>query len=163
MNEMSYAAVIAVSPAHLEAAIGAALAAARKTPFGGASEYATPEALADGPYGCITSDLLAYLAAAIEASAVEKAAAEIKGLVWRGIFAFNDVVCDGRFAKFGTNTEQHFYIGRALIEALATTPMSFGGDVPVEAVYRNAAAAVARDGHLSEMTLLFPARAEKRL
>lgn len=156
MNDIQLSPVNAVTSAHLRAAIGAALTAARKTPFGAAPAYATEDALADGPYGCITSDLLADLAAAIEASAADTTAPAMKGLVWRGIFAFNDVVCDGRFARYGANGPQRFSIGQALLEALATTPMTFGGDVPVETVYRNAAAAVSRNGHLSEMTTLFP-------
>jgi hypothetical protein len=164
MDEISYAPVTSVNPALLHSAIGAALTAARQTPFGAAPEYPSADALAEGPYGCITSDLLAHLAAAIETSSAVHGGAkalEMKGLVWRGIFAFNDVVCDGRFAQFGTNSEQRFYIGKALIEALAKTPMTFGGDVPVAAIYKNAADAVSRDGHLNEMTMLYPVQAAK--
>lgn len=110
-----------------------------------------------GPYGAMTGEVAARMAAAIaHAFPPESGGSEhlLKGLIWRGIFAFSDVVSDGRFIAFGRSDDKQFYVGQSLMTAVAGMPMPFGGDVPVDAIYASACDAVAHGGHQSEMTTI---------
>jgi hypothetical protein len=105
----------------------------------------------------MTGETAARMAAAIaQAFPVDNITSEqlLKGLIWRGIFAFSDVVSDSRFIAFGRNDDAQFYVGTSLMDAVAGMPMPFGGDVPVDAIYASACDANGRGGHLSEMTTI---------
>ncbi len=94
-----------------------------------------------GPYGSMTGEVAACMAAAIaRAFPLDQPADEplLKGLIWRGIFAFSDVVGDTRFIAFDRSDAQRFEVDRSLMEAVAGIPMPFGGDVPVDAIYASA-------------------------
>jgi len=154
-TEISFALdeVPVVTAAQLRRAVTSALAAAT-TPV----EPSSPaDFLGLGPYGSMTGERAAHMAGAIsQAFSADVPADEqtLKGLIWRGIFAFSDVVGDSRFVGFGRNDGGNFYISAALIEAVAATPMPFGGDVPVDIIFSRAGDAA---GRRSEMINLVDA------
>ncbi|MGE4064976.1 MAG: hypothetical protein AB7E79_16550 [Rhodospirillaceae bacterium] len=144
--DATYNMVPAVTTEQLECAVARALAAAG--PFGTprATDAASLSKDAGGPFGALTGEAAARMAAAIaDAFPVETAEQEqlLKGLIWRGIFAFSDVVGDARFGAFGENaqsafTVDNFTVDKALLAAMASTPMPFGGDVPLDAIFAQA-------------------------
>lgn len=150
-NIPAFETVPAVTPAQLHMAVTSAISAA--TPAGA---IPTRQAsLGIGPYGAMTEDTAAHMADAIAQAfnAQSPLAAEtLKGLIWRGIFAFSDVVNDRRFGDFGHTSNGQMQIGEALLQAVATTPMPFGDDVPLDTIFANAKAAA--DAGLHGMTPL---------
>lgn len=115
------------------------------------------ETLGLGPYATMTGETAARMAAAIaHAFRADEAADEdmLKGLIWRGIFAFSDVVNDRRFTAFGNHETGNFHIGTTLLAAVAETPMPFGGDVPLDAIFGRAHEAIRVDGHLRQTVSL---------
>lgn len=144
-----------VTTQELHLAVVSALAAMKRNAPTARAALAD-ETLGAGPYGSMTGEAAACMAAAIShvfTPSGETPANEalLKGLIWRGIFAFSDVVSYQRFAAFGQNDDKRFYVGTALLTALAETPMPFGGDVPVNEIFASARDAVAIDGHLVEV------------
>lgn len=139
-NIPAFETVPAVTPAQLHLAVTSAMSAA--TPAGA---IPTRQAsLGIGPYGAMTEDMAAHMADAIAQAFNARtpvAAETLKGLIWRGIFAFSDVVNDRRFGDFGHNSDGQIHVGDALLAAVATTPMPFGDDVPLDAIFANARAA----------------------
>jgi hypothetical protein len=122
-----------------------------------AAQGSTAGPLGTGPYSALTGEVAARMAAAIAyAFPPESGGGEplLKGLIWRGIFAFSDVVSDNRFIAFGRSDENTFSVGQSLMAAVAGLPMPFGGDVPVDAIYASACDAIAYGGHVSEMTTI---------
>lgn len=117
--------------------------------------------LGAGPYGSMTGETAARMAAAIaHAFPAEDSKGEqlLKGLIWRGIFAFSDVVTDTRFMAFGGGDEAQIRVGTALLDAVARIPMPFGGDVPVDAIYASACDIAVRDDRPIEMTTIIEVR-----
>lgn len=150
-NIPAFETVPTVTPAQLHMAVTSAISAA--TPAGAIPTRQS--SLGIGPYGAITEDMAAHMADAIAQAfnAQTPLAAEVlKGLIWRGIFAFSDVVNDRRFTDFGHNSDGQMQIREALLEAVATTPMPFGDDVPLDAIFANARTAT--DDGLRGMTPL---------
>lgn len=138
-----------VSTDQLRFAVARALAAV--------SQSSTPAPLGASPYASLTGEAVARMAAAIaHAFPAEHTCGEqlLKGLIWRGVFAFSDVVSDSRFVAFGRSDNKQIYVSTPLMNAVASIPMPFGGDVPVDAIYSSVCEAVERAGHSSEMTTI---------
>lgn len=151
--------VPSVTAEQLERAVASAFAAVTLD-----NAPATANSLGTGPYGAMNGEAAARMAAAISHAFPAFGPPDellLKGLIWRGIFAFSDVVSDARFAAFGHSSPQQFTVGRALLAAVAATPMPFGGDVPVDAIFGAASDAITLDGHLSEMMTIAAPRARQ--
>ncbi len=90
------------------------------------------------PYRTITGETAAWIAAAIAKAFPADTSADqivLKGLIWRGIFAFGDMVNDDRFTEFSEEASGRFSIHTALMTAVAETPMRFGGETPVDTIF----------------------------
>jgi hypothetical protein len=108
----------------------------------------TPQARATAGFPCgvdraaLTGESVARMAEGIERVAPAASPAEtevLRGLIWRGIFAFRDLTADARFAGYcQADSADDLKVEQSLIGALAVTPMPFGGAVPLDAIFDRA-------------------------
>jgi hypothetical protein len=67
-----------------------------------------------------------------------KAAEERKALLWRVMFAYGRVMMDARFQEDRREENGQTLTAKTILEALATTPMGVGREIPIEEILRRA-------------------------
>lgn len=68
-----------------------------------------------------------------------------QGALWRAIFVVSKARLDDRFAAYVMEENGEHFINMAIVEAMATTPMTAGEEVPLDLIFENAAHIAERD------------------